>query len=385
MVPLKRHFAPVSQDTSRRTSKPRVLIVDDELPVLLTLKRAMRKKFEIVVAINAEQALKSLSQHHKFAVIISDLHMPRINGIEFLKEAKRLSPTTSRIMLTGSIDQSVTLQAVNECQIFRYLQKPCSADEICNAIELGVKSYEEKRSPHDEASNILQKFQNELKTPLTEIVTCAKFIEQEQGSNSKSAEFVSQILESSEGIMEKAETILDLVAIHTQKYSEDFKTFDTHSVIKAAINPHRKLALAKGIRFELDTPASPLEMNSDKRLLSRAFSGLIANAVKFSPIDSTIWLQVGLSGEEHTHIKLEVKDQGAGFDTESTNTALQDINNANDNSTKSHNSGLGLPLASTTAEYLGGYLELESAVDNGTAARLFIPAGCTQQAEELQS
>ncbi len=383
MEPLKRHFTQVLQNTPQRSYKPRILIVDDELPVLLTLKRAMRKKFEIVVAINAEQALKSLSQQHKFAVIISDLHMPRINGIEFLKEAKRLSPSTSRIMLTGSIDQSVTLQAVNECQIFRFLQKPCSADEICNAIEMGVQSYEEKRSPHDEAINILQKFQSELKTSLTEIVTCAKFIEQEQGSNRKSTDFVSQILENGEGIMEKSDTILDLVAIHTLKYSEDFKTFNTHSLLKAVINPHRKLALAKGIRFELDIPATPLELNSDKRLLTRAFSGLIANAVKFSPIESTIWIHIGLSGEDHTHIKLEVKDEGSGFDTENTNTALQDINNANDNSTKSHNTGLGLPLAATTAEFLGGYLDLESKIDNGTIARLFIPTGCNQKSESL--
>ena len=65
------------------TDAHKVLIVDDELPVLLTLKRALRKQFKIEVAINAAQALERLADKESFAVIISDMHMPAMNGIDF--------------------------------------------------------------------------------------------------------------------------------------------------------------------------------------------------------------------------------------------------------------------------------------------------------------
>ncbi|MFC7290715.1 hybrid sensor histidine kinase/response regulator [Hirschia litorea] len=373
MLPLRRYEQKNEANSTKRSYKPRVLIVDDELPVLLTLKRAMRKKYDIVVAITAEQALKSLEGQAQFAVILSDLHMPGTDGITFLKEAKRLSPSTARIMLTGSADNSITLQAVNECQIFRFLQKPCSADQIGEAIELGVQSYETMRAPHNEAANILSKFQDELRTPLVQMLSDAKLIKQDLPTNVKSVEYVSQILENGHSILEKAETILDLVAIHTSEYSINLSSFDTHSLIKSAIDPFRKLALAKGLHLEIDMPTTPIDIHSDERLLNRALSGLISNAVKFAPIDSVIKLNIDKSGEDNSHIKFEIIDQGLGFDADSANLALQDLNHSFGNNNTSPQTGLGLPLASTTAEFLGGYLELNSQPNKGTTASLFIP------------
>ena len=76
-----------------------------------------------------------------FAVVISDMRMPGLDGAEFLARVRELSPHTVRMLLTGYKDLRRAIAAVNEGQIFRYLTKPCSKEEMVSAIRLGLAQY----------------------------------------------------------------------------------------------------------------------------------------------------------------------------------------------------------------------------------------------------
>ncbi len=119
----------------------KILCVDDELNILLALQRQLRKQFHVESALGAEKALAAIEREGPFAVIVSDLQMPGMNGLELLSKVKDSSPDTVRIMLTGQADLTTAIAAVNEGSIFRFLTKPCSAEELEATLYAAVDQY----------------------------------------------------------------------------------------------------------------------------------------------------------------------------------------------------------------------------------------------------
>lgn len=102
----------------------KVLFVDDEQNILDTFRRLFHKDLQMSFANNGMHALETIRESGPFAVIVSDQHMPEMDGSHFLAEARKLNPDSVRVMLTGNADLSVAISAVNDGRIFRFLCKP---------------------------------------------------------------------------------------------------------------------------------------------------------------------------------------------------------------------------------------------------------------------
>ncbi len=119
----------------------RILCVDDDANILLGYQRALRKRFTLEIALGAEEALQAITEQGPYAVVVADMRMPGMNGVELLAETKRLAPKTIRMMLTGNADQQTALEAVNEGQIFRFMTKPCPPEDFARALEAALEQY----------------------------------------------------------------------------------------------------------------------------------------------------------------------------------------------------------------------------------------------------
>jgi len=106
-----------------RSARSRVLCVDDDPQLLKSLRWLLARDHEVVLAEGGEQGLQALATGH-FDVIVSDQRMPGMCGIEFLKQARALSPRSVRLLLTGHADFPAVQASVNECDVFRYVAKP---------------------------------------------------------------------------------------------------------------------------------------------------------------------------------------------------------------------------------------------------------------------
>ncbi len=118
-----------------------ILVVDDDPNLLAAIKRQLRGEYNVVTAEGGTEGLRLISKHNSFAVVISDMRMPEMNGIQFLAKVCKLSPDTTRVMLTGNADLETAMHAVNEGNIFRFLVKPCHKNTISWAINSAVKQY----------------------------------------------------------------------------------------------------------------------------------------------------------------------------------------------------------------------------------------------------
>lgn len=129
----------------RSVGKPRILLVDDEPELLSSLSRSLRRRFDVSTAANGPEALTLLGTDSDFAVIVSDMQMPRMNGAQFLAASRELVPQCTRILLTGQTDTDAAMAAVNDGQIFRYLTKPCRPDYLDEALTAAIARYRAKR------------------------------------------------------------------------------------------------------------------------------------------------------------------------------------------------------------------------------------------------
>ncbi|XPV77597.1 MAG: response regulator [Desulfovibrio sp.] len=121
--------------------KPRILFVDDEQHILDSFRASLRKKYTIDTAAGAGEALKKITNHPPYAVIVSDFKMPEMDGVEFLSRIQPLAPETTRVMLTGHADVDTTMLAVNRGQVFRFLTKPTPIEEMERVLELAVQHH----------------------------------------------------------------------------------------------------------------------------------------------------------------------------------------------------------------------------------------------------
>jgi response regulator RpfG family c-di-GMP phosphodiesterase len=119
----------------------KILLVDDDLNILSGYERSLHREFQLETSPGANPALQRITQHGPYAVVVSDLRMPGMDGIQFLSKVKSQSPDTVRIMLTGNGDIETAIQAVNEGNIFRFLSKPCAREVMSKTLTAALMQH----------------------------------------------------------------------------------------------------------------------------------------------------------------------------------------------------------------------------------------------------
>ena len=119
----------------------RVLFVDDETNVLSSLKRSLGRQYEVDTALGGARALELVKRNKPYAVVVSDLRMPEMDGIQLLRQVAERQPDTVRMMLTGNADLDAAIEAVNEGHVFRFLTKPCQTHVLSGALRAGIEQH----------------------------------------------------------------------------------------------------------------------------------------------------------------------------------------------------------------------------------------------------
>ena len=124
-------------------------MVDDEEQIVKSFKRRLRKQFSVDVALSGDQGLELVQNNGPYSVVVSDYRMPGMNGVEFLHQVKKTAPDSLRIMLTGFADLQTAMKAVNECQVFRFLAKPCPPEILIESLNQAVRFYDFVRAERE--------------------------------------------------------------------------------------------------------------------------------------------------------------------------------------------------------------------------------------------
>lgn len=126
--------------------KPKILYVDDEIINLELFKINFEDDFHVLTAESGLEGLEIIEKNQDIFVIISDLKMPGMNGLDFISKAKHINPDFICIMLTAFAETDVMLKAINEELIYRYLLKPWNRKELLNIINTAFQKYQKLNS-----------------------------------------------------------------------------------------------------------------------------------------------------------------------------------------------------------------------------------------------
>jgi response regulator RpfG family c-di-GMP phosphodiesterase len=119
----------------------KILFVDDDIQLLDGLQRSLRRQFHIDTAVGGAEGLSKIAANGPFALVVADMQMPGMSGLEFLRQVQVQSPETIRLMLTGNADQKTAVDAVNDGRVFRFLNKPCPSSSLAPVLEAGLEQF----------------------------------------------------------------------------------------------------------------------------------------------------------------------------------------------------------------------------------------------------
>jgi response regulator RpfG family c-di-GMP phosphodiesterase len=127
----------------------KILFVDDDANLLAGFRRNLRSQFDFDTALGGDEALTLIRKAGDYAVVVADMNMPGMNGIELLEHVRELSPDTVSLMLTGNADQPTAVDSVNRGRVFRFLNKPSPPEILVPALEAAIHHHELKRTERE--------------------------------------------------------------------------------------------------------------------------------------------------------------------------------------------------------------------------------------------
>src|SRR5207237_242833 len=120
--------------------KPCLLVVDDESEVCDSVYHLLRRKYNVLRAHSAAEAVQLMAQH-EVEIIMTDQRMPEVTGVEMLQKVKSQYPGAIRMLFTGYADLLSVIAAINQGHVYRYLSKPWQPEELEAAVADAASEY----------------------------------------------------------------------------------------------------------------------------------------------------------------------------------------------------------------------------------------------------
>jgi PAS domain S-box-containing protein len=233
-------------------------------------------------------------------------------------------------------------------------------------------------------SEFIANISYELRTPLNAIIGFAEILENKYfgALNERQMEYARAIVESSQRLITLINDILDLASIEAGYLQLERGSVDVHALLVNTQNLVRERARERRLAVVIDCPPEIGAIQADERRLTQALFNLISNAVKFTPEGGTLTLRADRGEEE---MQLSVADTGVGIhpqDRERVFGKFERGRLAAALTNREQGAGLGLSLVKSLVELHGGWIDLESEVNEGTTVTCHLPIVAPEAAAE---
>ncbi|MEO1252854.1 MAG: HAMP domain-containing sensor histidine kinase [Pseudomonadota bacterium] len=226
-------------------------------------------------------------------------------------------------------------------------------------------------------SEFVANMSHELRTPLNAINGFSQILadnDEALGADDRIA-YARNIHQSGARLLELVNDILEMSKLETGDASLTEEVVEIDGIVRAAVRLVRDNAEKSGVSVSFtQTPDRPAEIIADRSHLKRILSGLLSNAVKFTPLGGVVTVDVKYAISRD--VLFIVRDNGIGMAPEEIPTALAPFGQSDASlARQSEGAGLGLPIVKALVQLHGGELRLESEPSIGTTAVVTLPAG----------
>lgn len=355
-----------------------ILFVDDESFFRETITRSIRRYFPMVDDCSQGQEALSLFTQKRHHVVVSDLNMPVMDGIELAKAIKAISPQTAIIFMTARNDAKTLLEAI-DIGVDSYLVKPVNLERLIEKItaifeQTMMASKLEMATQQAIVANnakslFLANMSHEIRTPLNGIMGFAKLLS-EAPLDKTYHDYAMTISKSADMLLGIIDEVLDFSKIESGNFELIEEPFELSATVKHVVNLFWAKANEKNIILSCDMDERLPEMlQGDAMRLRQVLSNFLSNAIKFTPLEGKVILSVKCEARDETsaNITFEVRDSGIGIPKEKHRSIFNPFIQADLDTTKKYGgTGLGLSICQGIVEKLGGVIELISEPGEGS-------------------
>jgi len=403
------HGEPLTDTASVEvTAAPRILVVDDEEPVVVTIQGILELEgYDVIGTVSATEAIEKIQAEY-FDVVLTDLRMGDVDGIDLLRELQKQASHTAAIVLTGYGSVESAVNALRQ-GAYDYLLKPCDILQlrttVARAIERTRMAGELRQHMHDlEQANetvralnlelearvdratvelrdqiaakdeFMSTVSHDLKSPLTFIKGMANLrrrravptpetqpfldaLEQIEAAAGRMAQQLDELVDASRlesgRPLELRREEVDLVELARKAISQHQLTTDRHALYVSTELP-KLLGLWDGIR------------------LRRVLDNLIDNAVKYSPRGGTVELSIGIDELARAAV-LSVADRGEGIPAADVEHIFERFRRGRNVEGRIPGTGIGLAGVHSIVELHQGTIAVDSEVGRGTRFTIRLP------------
>jgi len=348
-------------------------MVDDEVPLSLAVRRILMK-YQVHVAdvgvdvtfvathfANGEAFLESLEQGAEYDLLLLDLKLPGMSGMDILAELGKQEQSIVTIMITAYATFDTAVQAT-KLGAFDFIAKPFSPEEfryaITKATEQLIVSREARRLAEEQRQvrfNFISVLSHELKAPLNAIEGYLKILHDDEPPERR--QMIDRSLLRLDGMRKLIFDLLDLTRIESGQKARQFTTVDVRAVAQRTIDLFANEAAERKIGITLRAP-EPVEILADPSELEIVLNNLVSNAVKYNRDAGSV--TVALERKDDI-VKIQVSDTGIGLTPEESAKLFSEfVRIKNEDTYKILGSGLGLSTVKKLAQLYGGEATVKS-------------------------
>jgi len=304
----------------------KVLVVDDEQSVATTIKAILELDGNDVTAVTSgKEALEQL-QRHEFDVVLTDLRLDDLDGIEILRETQKLWPDTVSIMLTGYASLESAVAALRS-GAYDYLIKPSDVDELRATIGRAIerRKLRQRLVELEQLDRLKTQFlsmaSHELRTPLTAVSGFMQIARRRMSRLSgatevpapwreearKADETLEMANRQSKKLARLIDELLDVSRLEQGRVEMRLAEIDLADVVQEVAERMRLLSKAHAIETKIDGTA-PIVADRDR--IEQVLENLVGNAIKYSPEAGRIEMSMHVNG---ANAVISVRDEGIGI------------------------------------------------------------------------
>lgn len=388
-------------------NKSSILFVDDDNVVLTSLGGVLNSfGYHVTCVQESTEALKLISEN-EYDLVLTDLKMKDVTGVDILKAVKSEQPFTPVIILTGYATLFSAIEAL-QAGAHAYLIKPCNVEEIKTVVERGLElkkiklerdtflsKLQLKNQELNEAMVKLKErenfretmvsiFAHDLFNPVTAVKGFLNILRMDSKGLIDDEHF--QYFDIIQRNIKKIELLINSLQtfykIDNNKYTISVHEVDLRNVVDEALKNIKVFAKEKSIIIHLEIPDFPVKIAADPFELERPFTNILYNAIKFSSPNSVIYCSIALEkkekpppqliGTNNHHVVVHVKDFGMGIEEEDLSRIFDKLYRA-ENAKKIKGSGLGLYISKFILELHNGFITVESTPNKGSLFSVYLP------------
>ena len=364
--------------------RPRILIIDDDRNLRKTLADILRiKGYETLTAEDGEKGLAILLEHRVHLVLL-DLGLPGLPGLEVLARIKADSPLTEAIVMTGQATIDSAVAAANK-GAFTYLVKPYEIEQLINNIKRALEKQQaqEERVRYNlelqqakaaaetatrAKSEFLANMSHEIRTPMNAAMGML-YLLQQTPLTAKQKNYLDKAQGATNSLLRIINDILDFSKIEAGKLEMESVPFRLDTVLDLLTDVAAAALHDKPVKLRIITvPDLPVNFIGDPLRLGQVLLNLTSNAIKFTEAgEITVKVEPAAISESWVELRFSVQDTGIGMSAEQQARLFSAFTQADTSTTRKYGgTGLGLIISKQLVEMMGGSLTVVSEEGKGS-------------------